>query len=178
MFLVLKRNTINNKFIISKQKSGIMKKMSFLLFVALFSIAVSGKAQSMGQKYKTAVGVKFWDGGGVTLKHFINDKTALEGILFFWGNGVRVTGLYELHFPISSVSGLQWYVGPGAHIGFYNNKHGNDGVSIGIDGVLGLDYKLNNAPLNFSLDWNPNVEFGSDHGFNGGWGGFAVRYTF
>lgn len=154
-----------------------MKKMMMILGIALLFISLNTRAQEMGSSYKTAIGVKLWDGGGVTLKHFLNDKAAVEGVLYFWGDGVRITGLYELHFPLADVNGLQWYVGPGAHVGFYNNKNG-DGAFIGIDGVLGIDYKINNAPLNLSLDWNPNIEFGTGRGFNGGWGGLAIRYTF
>lgn len=131
--------------------------------------------------YTTALGVKFLDGAGITLKHFVNDKAAIEGVGYFWNRGARITGLYELHFDIAGADGLKWYVGPGAHIGFYNNKYsdkfGNRSFG-GVDGVLGLDYKVKAAPLNFSLDWQPSFEFGEDRGFIGSWGGFAIRFTF
>jgi hypothetical protein len=90
---------------------------------------------------------------------------------------MRITGLYEIHGPITGAKGLQWYIGPGAHIGFYNTKNGG-GTFIGIDGVLGLDYKFNGAPINISLDWQPSFEFGDGHGFAGSWGGLGIRYTF
>jgi hypothetical protein len=153
-----------------------MKKFAIAAVALCIGCLTNVNAQSKGSEYETAIGVKLWDGGGVSLKHFTKPNTALEGILYFWGNGVRITGLYELHYPLAGVDGLQWYVGPGAHIGIYNSK-GGDGAFIGIDGVIGLDYKIHNAPLNFSLDWNPNIEFGSGRGFNGGWGGLAIRYT-
>jgi hypothetical protein len=49
----------------------------------------------------------------------------------------------------------------------------------GIDGVTGLDFKFNNLPLNIALDWQPSFEFGVGtlNGFQGNWGGLAVRYT-
>lgn len=154
-----------------------MKKQIVLnVFILLFIISTAS-AQSKGQDYTTALGVKFLDGAGITLKHFIKDNTALEGIGFFWNRGTRITGLYELHYDINGAPGLKWYIGPGAHLGFYNTKYGN-GSFAGIDGVLGLDYKINNAPLNLSLDWQPSFEFGTGRGFTGSWGGFAVRYTF
>ncbi len=153
-----------------------MKKYIFLAATALV-LTVTASAQSKGRDYRTALGVKFLDGGGITLKHFVNDKAALEGIGYFWSQGTRITGLYELHFDISGAPGLKWYVGPGAHVGFYNNKYGG-GSWVGIDGVLGLDYKINNAPLNLSLDWQPSFEFGTGRGFTGNWGGFGIRYTF
>ncbi|GAB2835551.1 hypothetical protein [Ferruginibacter profundus] len=154
-----------------------MKKQIIVATVmALFSIT-SVKAQSMGSTYKTALGIKFLDGAGISLKHFINDRDALEGIGFFWSRGTRITGLYELHFDINDAPGLKWYVGPGAHLGFYNTKYGN-GSFAGIDGVLGLDYKINKAPLNLSIDWQPSFEFGTGRGFTGSWGGLGIRYTF
>jgi hypothetical protein len=153
-----------------------MKKLIVLCSFAFLFISNSN-AQSMGRSYTTALGLKAFDGGGITLKHFINDRDALEGIGYFWSRGTRITGLYELHFDINGAPGLKWYVGPGAHIGFYNTKNGN-GSFAGIDGVLGLDYKINKAPINLSLDWQPSFEFGTGRGFNGNWGGFAIRYTF
>lgn len=155
-----------------------MRKI-IVLAVILFTVSVS-QAQSKssdGSSYQTALGVKVWDGGGISLKHFISDQHALEGIGYFWSQGVRITGLYEIYGPISGATGLQWYIGPGAHIGFYNSKNG-DGSFIGLDGVLGLDYKFNGAPINVSLDWQPSFEFGTNRGFIGSWGGLGIRYTF
>jgi hypothetical protein len=53
---------------------------------------------------------------------------------------------------------LKWYIGPGAHVGLY--KVLNDAKTyFGVDGVVGLDYKFANLPLNLSLDWQPAFEF-------------------
>jgi hypothetical protein len=154
-----------------------MKKQIFLCMIAALVVATTANAQSNGRSYTTALGVKFLDGAGITLKHFISERDALEGIGFFWNQGTRITGLYELHYDINGAPGLKWYIGPGAHIGLYNTKNGG-GSWAGIDGVLGLDYKINNAPLNLSADWQPSFEFGTGRGFTGNWGGIGVRYTF
>ncbi len=154
-----------------------MKKQIILCVVASLIFVSTVSAQSKGQSYTTALGVKLLDGAGISLKHFVNEKAALEGIGFFWSQGTRITGLYELHFDINGAPGLKWYIGPGAHIGLYNTKNGG-GTWAGVDGVLGLDYKINNAPLNLSADWQPSFEFGTGRGFTGNWGGFGIRYTF
>ncbi len=154
-----------------------MKKLIILSTTFLLFSVTAILAQSKGSSYTTALGVKFFDGGGITLKHFIKENIALEGVGFFWNQGTRITGLYELHYDINGAPGLKWYLGPGAHIGFYNTKNGG-GSFAGIDGVLGLDYKINKAPLNLSLDWQPSFEFGTGRGFTGSWGGFGIRYTF
>src|SRR4249919_1630602 len=133
--------------------------------------------------YKTALGIRFGWEGGLTLKHFIKEKRALEGILAFgWnGYGFRLTGLYEVHKSFPDVEGLDWFFGGGAHIGSYGpghygyyygsggyyDKHGNwhPGVyrdrymTFGIDGVLGLEYQFEDAPFNIALDIKPYIDF-------------------
>ncbi|HQV05740.1 MAG TPA: hypothetical protein PKW62_03195 [Chitinophagaceae bacterium] len=155
-----------------------MKKLFFAAFIILLSIQTNAQSKSAhSSQYRTALGVKVWDGGGISFKHFLDDHNALELIGYFWNRGTRITGLYEIHGPINGAPGLQWYIGPGAHIGFYNTKNG-DGAFAGVDGVLGLDYKFNGAPINISLDWQPSFEFGTNRGFYGSWGGLGIRYTF
>jgi hypothetical protein len=156
-----------------------MRKIFLVLLTTLFiSAAVQAQSKSTNSSsYTTALGVKVWDGGGISLKHFFTDKNAGELIGYFWNRGVRFTGLYEIHGDITGATGLKWYIGPGAHIGFYNTKYG-DGAFAGLDGVIGLDYKFTGAPINVSLDWQPSIEFGDGRGFVGSWGGLGIRYTF
>ena len=158
--------------------------LTVLCLSALLIIAAQHtEAQSMGSSYKTALGVKFYP-GGITLKHFVGNNRALEGLGYFWGHGFRFTGLYEIHGDIKDAPGLKWYVGPGAHIGvynegwYYNSHYYNDGdLSLGIDGVLGLDYKINGAPINLSIDVQPTFEL-LNHAYLTAWGGLGIRYTF
>lgn len=155
-----------------------MKKLVLLLFLStMLSICVN--AQSLGRTYKTALGVKVWDGGGISFKTFLIPNRALELIGYYNKYGIRLTGLYEIHGNIEGAAGLKWYVGPGAHIAFYKYKgyYGDRSIA-GIDGIAGLDYKINKAPLNLSVDWQPSFEFADNRGFAGSWGGFGVRYTF
>jgi len=160
-----------------------MKKIVALLGLLALLIVNRTQAQSMGSEYRTAIGAKFWP-GGLTIKHFIKDNAALEGVAYFWGHGFRFTGLYEFHGDINSAPGLKWYVGPGAHFGVYNdgywrNDHYYDdgAASFGIDGVLGLEYKINQAPIALSLDINPYFEF-LHHPYADVWGGLGVKFTF
>ena len=155
--------------------------------IAAMGFAQGTKAQSLGSSYKTALGVKFWP-GAVTVKHFVKNNRALEGLGYFWEHGFRFTGLYEFHGDFNGAPGLKWYAGPGFHAGVYNHgwhRHKHDEEyyyedgrgSFGVDGILGLDYKFKGAPINMSLDIQPYVEF-VDHPYMDLWGGVAVRYTF
>ncbi len=159
-----------------------MKKIFFctILFAMLY---FNSHAQSMGRTYKTALGVKFYP-GAISLKSFTSDKIALEGLGYFFNYGFRLTGLYEIHGDINGAEGLKWYAGGGGHIGAWNNTwktafpQRNNGLMIGVDGVIGLDYKVNEVPLNVSLDWQPSFNIVGYNYFEGGWGGLAIRYTF
>jgi hypothetical protein len=157
-----------------------MKKQLFAAAIILMAGIGSAAAQSNfeSQDYKTAVGVKFYP-GAISIKHFVDDKAAVEGLGYFFNYGFRITGLYEIHGDIGNAPGLKWYIGPGVHLGFYDQKYGGS-TSVGVDGVLGLDYKFKGAPINVSLDWQPSFEFGNkyNNGFNGNWGGLGIRYVF
>src|SRR5215213_8759068 len=115
-----------------------MKKLAIIMF-ALIVLGNRADAQSMGHTYRTALGVPFYP-GAITIKHFTQSNRAREGLFYVWDDGFRFTGLYEIHGDINGAPGLKWYVGPGAHIGFWNDDWkrrypGRDaGVAIGVDG--------------------------------------------
>ena len=160
-----------------------MQKLIIVLSFVFITAAASAQNMALGTTYKTAVGVKFYP-GALSVKSFIKPGVALEGLAYFWGDGTRFTGLYEIHGDITGAAGLKWYVGPGAHIGFWNTSWKDkyptrdDGIMIGVDGVLGLDYKVKGAPINVSLDWQPSFNFVGYNYFEGGWGGLGIRYAF
>ncbi len=154
-----------------------MKKIWLLAFVLITFSQQNLSAQALGSSYKTALGVKFYP-TGVTLKTFIRSDAALEFIGYFYERGARITGLYEYHGNLTDGGNLKWYVGPGAHVGLYNKNFFSGGTSVGIDGVLGLDYKFSNLPINLSIDWQPSYEFGNYDGFISNSGGVGVRFTF
>ncbi len=151
------------------RKFGII--LTSILLTGFVANAQNSTANSL--KYKTAAGIKVWNGAGITLKTFIQEKAALEFIGFFNSDGTRISGLYEFHGDLNTESNLKWYIGPGAHVGLYDSH-----TYAGIDGVVGIDYKFRNLPLNLSLDWQPSVEFGSGSGFIGNSAGVGIRYTF
>jgi hypothetical protein len=158
-----------------------MKKSVCLFFIAIMALTASAQ-NSNESSYKNAIGLKLYP-GAISFKHFITDKNALEGLAFFTPDGVRVTGLYEVHAHIQSVEGLRWYIGGGGHFGFgndnlQNNSSSREGFSLGVDGVLGLDYKIKGAPLNLSFDWQPYFVVIGNTRFEGGSGGLGIRYTF
>lgn len=155
-----------------------MKKLllTAILSASVFLLTVAQNKTSNSLSYKTSIGVKVWDGAGISLKTFIDDKNAAEFIGFFKSGATRITGLYEIHGDLNTEGNLKWYIGPGAHVGLYKLSSGTK-TYFGVDGVIGLDYKFANLPLNLSLDWQPAFEFSGGGTFNSSWGGFGIRYT-
>lgn len=172
-----------------------MKKvLATVSFIAILFINNS-KAQDVepatvsepapGTAYKTALGIRLSSSqaivnNSVSVKHFLNDRTAIEALLSF-GDPLALGALLEIHKPVGT-SGVNWFYGGGAYLGFVKsfdvNKQRNEtDVNFGAQGVLGLDYKFVNIPLNLSLDWKPELNFITDINFEPAAIGFTARFT-
>lgn len=160
--------------------------MKYALALAITALtALSVKAQS---DYPTALGLRLGGGvNGITIKHFLSSSDAVEGIIGVHYRGFMATGLWERHFDAFDVEGLNWYIGGGAHIGFwsyyrdhpvFDDEFNGSRAIIGIDGIIGMEYTFAEVPINLSADWKPAVNF---VGWNGGYfydGAISVRYAF
>ena len=138
---------------------------------------------SYEKAYNSAIGVKMYP-SAVTYKNFIRTNKAVEALGYFSLDGFRATVLYETYAPIEGNENLSWYVGYGGHLGIWsetwkkNNPDHTAGIAVGVDGILGLDYKVKTAPLNISVDWQPSFNFVGSSYFESGWAGIGIRYTF
>ena len=160
-----------------------MKKLLFVLVVAT-GTAVFNNASA--QDYKTALGVRLSSAApminnSISIKQFINEKVAIEG-LFSFGDPLALGALVEFHKPLSA-SGLSYYYGGGGYIGFVKTTNvltqkTKTDTNFGGQGVVGLDYKFTNVPLNISLDWKPELNIVSDINFEPAAIGFTARFTF
>ena len=160
-----------------------MKKiLCSVLFISGFCFATTVSAQ----EYKTALGVRLSSSSAmvnnsISLKHFLNEKTAVEA-LFSFGDPLALGALVEIHKPLGE-SGIQWFYGGGGYISFvktYNTVKAKDetNVNFGAQGVIGMDYKFANLPLNLSLDWKPELNLIGDINFEPAAIGFTARFTF
>ncbi|MDN3656950.1 hypothetical protein QWZ08_14980 [Ferruginibacter paludis] len=149
-----------------------MKKMFFVCSIlSLFSLAASA------QDYNNAVGIRLGPNSanispGFTIKHFLNETNAVEGIVGV-SNGIGLCALYEWHHPIESAEHLNWFVGAGGYAAFrYSTSF------IGAAGIVGLDYKFEQIPLNVSVDWKPELNLITNVGFEASGVGVSARFTF
>lgn len=155
------------------------------LFVFAISICLSGQTQV----HDHAIGLR---GGGsssyygygpeISYQLGLNDKNRIEFDLGWyhrnhwknnngigWGsnayNLMTFTAVY--HWVFNITDGLNWYVGPGAQLLFYNEIYDNvnDGIYLSIGGQIGLEYDFTNlgAPLQLGLDYRPMFFFWNDN---------------
>ena len=157
-------------------KEIMMKKILAITFVMLISIAINAQSD-----YERAIGLRLGFDNGITYKQFITSISAIEALAYFGNNSWNFTGLYEINNENAfQVDRLDWYYGAGGHIGFYNSKlEGNDGSFLfGVDGIIGIEYNLEQVPINLSLDWKPQINIIGGTGFVGDTGALSVRYMF
>jgi len=158
-----------------------------ICFLASYNF-VSAQEESVPDNvnYKTAIGIRLSSSpaiqsNSISLKHFINESTAIEG-LFSFGDPLTLGALLEFHRPFST-PGLQWLYGAGGYFGTgkeYSPEKARDinKTYFGAQGIVGIDYKFGNIPLNLSLDWKPELNLIQDINFEPGAVGFTARFTF
>ncbi len=149
----------------------------------LVSIDIKAQDHSHGFKpvednahYRTAIGVRAGGTSGLTIKHFFANYSAIEGIIGFHPNAFSLTALYEKHQGFST-PGLHWYYGGGGHVAFESGRfysynegrkwrryYGDGEVALGVDGVLGLEYKIPPIPFAISFDVKPFLEVNTGGG--------------
>jgi hypothetical protein len=126
-------------------------KSIVIAFAFLFLLAGNLHAQD----YQFAVGVRLSNSSptlnnSITGKYFVTQSTAIEGLVSF-GSRFGVGALIETHKPFKP-AGFGWFIGGGVYAGF------DDETYVGPTGIVGLDYKFPNIPLNLSLDWKPELD--------------------
>jgi len=163
-----------------KPKKCIMKKCILLfLFIAVGILSIA-------QVNPHAIGLRFGGDGDVngaefSYHHGIGDANRLELDLGFGANKnhsrMFLAGIY--HWDWNITGGLNWYVGPGASVGFYTYDGNDSYINIALGGQIGLEYDFNalGAPLLLSLDGRPMWDFLGDNAGLGLGACLGVRYT-
>ena len=168
-----------------------MKKLVLICLMvaatsAIQTVAAQDEPQSTGPGYRTALGVRLsssnaMQNNSVSIKQFITERTAIEG-LFTFGDPLALGALIEFHKPLAA-SGLTYFYGAGGYLAFLktvniNTQKTSTDANFGAQGVIGLDYKFSNIPLNISLDWKPELNIVTDINFEPAAIGFTARFTF
>lgn len=167
-----------------------MKKSTLILVFAFSFLATV----SFGQVEPHAIGFRagsgtFGSGAEISYQHGFGSSNRLE-LDLGWRNGYHkhkhnyyawgLTGIY--HWVWNLDGGLNWFAGPGAQIGAYNNRDHDydDGLTLNVGGQIGIEYNFNElgAPLQLGLDVRPMWGFVGYYHRLGMGGALSFRYTF
>lgn len=134
-------------------------------------------AQVQAQQYDRSAGIRLGGSSGLTFKKFIIDEQAIEVIVSNRKSGVQLTGLFLMHQPmhVSFNDNFYFYYGVGGHIGveehdnldkILSSSDPNDFLyeeksylTLGIDGMIGIEYRMLSVPITFSLDLKPYLNY-------------------
>lgn len=148
-----------------------MKKR--LLLWALLSFTAATRLDA--QDYNWGIGVR---GGIVTssvsVKYNFDPVSSFEGMVDF-AKGFNIIALYERNLPVIG-EGFRFYYGFGANIGSWHKYR--DEFTLGIDGIVGLEYKIPSVPLAFSVDYKPFLNLVGHTKFHADDFGLTVKVAF
>jgi len=148
-----------------------MKKAGIICVV--FIILSYSKAQA--QDYRMALGARFSSRAAlvntsISFKYFFRQSTAVEG-LFSVKKPMALGLLLEQHKPFVAKH-FTYFYGGGIYAGFSGPRRA------GLQGIIGLDYKIPIIPFNLSIDWKPELTLSKVVSFEPQALGVTARFTF
>lgn len=145
---------------------------ALIIFGVLTLAGMSAKSQTLATSYnyQTAIGVRGVGTSGLTIKHFTKASTAIEGIIGFYPNAFSAAVLVERYQGAFDTPGLRWYYGVGGHLATQSDVVNREGwyrrestaLGLGVDGIFGIEYKIQEIPIALSLDLKPFFEVATD----------------
>ena len=153
-------------------KKGIVCLLVLFSFTNTFVNAQEG-SQTTERRHALGIRISSQDAvinHSITYKYFFNPATAVEA-LFSFSDPLALGVLVEKHRPFGP-AGLSWFWGAGAYVGF------GGGRNVGAQGAEGLDFIAPALPINFSVDWKPELNFSKQFSFEPAAVGFSARFVF
>jgi len=143
-------------------------KTVFTVLIVMISLQV------FSQDYRYSAGLRGGYTSGITFQAYLDDQNAFQAMLSWRDGGMQFTALYEKYHPIfvDRSDHFFLYYGVGGHLGYtkgykryyYDNSYYTYYESIarpvfGVDGIVGVEFRLYTVPLSFGLDYKPFAEF-------------------
>ena len=134
-----------------------MKHIFLPLTAALLLIGGTAIAQE-----QPSIGLRGGLANGLALKWFlVGDTEAIEGIVTIrqteGASTLAVTALYELHNYDFATENMRWYYGAGPRVAMGSDNNGSATTSLGVDGIIGIEYRIQEGPISLSADWKPSL---------------------
>jgi len=162
------------------------------LYTIIILLCLSPAAFS--QFYHKEVGARGGYSSGITFRINLEETLSYEAQLNYRDHGGIITIFRQKHmeFGMDRMGNWEFLYGFGIHTGFYYTDsykilnreiyYGRDIFTpvLGMDGYLGIDYKLVEVPMSFGVSFQPYMEISMKavFGINLWDFGFHVRYMF
>lgn len=154
--------------------------------------------QTFAQYYLRSAGVRIGGSYGLTYKKFFDEVQAFEVLLGSRKGGMQLTGTFQINKPLNLSKNETFflYYGGGAHLAFQDyqtkvldsvNPPGGDFhyenqtyFAMGVDAIIGMEYRFLTAPITIGLDLKPYFTFIGFRYTNANfWDtSFSVKYVF
>jgi hypothetical protein len=161
-------------------------------YIIIFLLGLSSSVFS--QFHTKEVGLRGGYSSGITFRVNLAEDLSYEAQLAYRDQGGIFTMIRQRHLEIGMdpVGNWEFIYGFGMHAGFYFTDtyrilfrevyFGREIFTpvFGMDGYVGIDYKLENVPMSFGVSFQPFMEISLKQifGINFWDFGFSVRYRF
>ena len=165
-----------------------MRKFYTIIFLLCLSPA------AFSQFYNKEVGIRGGYSSGITFRVNLEENLSYEAQLSYRDNGAIFTMFRQQHIEMGMdrLGNWEFIYGLGIHTGFYYTDYykifyrkvyyGTEYFTpvLGMDGYVGIDYKLVNIPMSFGFSFQPFMEISLKQvfGINLWDFGFHARYMF
>ncbi len=165
-----------------------MRKFYTIIFLLCLSTA------AFSQFYNKEVGIRGGYSSGITFRINLQENLSYEAQLNYRDNGGIFTIYRQQHLEMGMdrLGNWEFLYGFGIHAGFYYTDtykilnreiyYGKEIFTpvIGMDGYVGIDYKLVDIPMSFGISFQPFMELSLKQvfGINLWDFGFHARYMF
>ena len=150
-----------------------MKKI-IIAIVAVFAMSTAANAQIQDLGLRGGWG-DGWNGEISAMWGLGGNRLETDLGMSSNGHYINLTGIYQWTWDLGSDFGL--FAGVGANVGLWNGT-ANDGLGLGVDVQIGLEFTPSAIPFQFTLDFRPQWDFMGNHNGFGPAGAFGIRYRF
>jgi hypothetical protein len=164
-------------------------KKNFVLCILVCLTAATVFAQKNNGTYNWGIGGKYVPSKfteleplAVSIKKYTKAGDALELLLTNHKDGYRGTLLFELSPALDpNKKSVRLVIGPGVHVGYQRNfamERHDKNPTVGIDGIVGLEWKLPGLPIALQADYQPSADLVGNNEIFTDWAGATLRITF
>lgn len=151
-----------------------MRTRAIYMIMFLGSLCMFAMATAGAQVYENAAGIRAGYSSGMSYKRFfLHSANAIEADVYYNNHGLHLSGQFLTHLEADRKSRWLIYGGGGPFGGQWDED-----LSLGICGVIGVEYLIRDLPLNVGVDWRPMLNLYRHFDYDLLDFGLTIRYRF